>query len=81
MDYDGFLTIFANILVENCYLHIKHRYTLRNLLELTQFSVDDRAVSDENYICGHVASFLATFLLLGADQQYKEKILDILLTR
>ena len=33
VDYDGFSTIFANILVENCYLHIKHGYTLRNLLE------------------------------------------------
>ena len=33
MDYDGFSIIFANILVENRYLHIKHGYTLRNLLE------------------------------------------------
>ena len=33
VDYDGFSTIFANILVENGYLHIKHGYTLRNLLE------------------------------------------------
>ena len=27
VDYAGFSTIFANILVENCYLHIKHGYT------------------------------------------------------
>ena len=33
VDYDGFSTIFANILVEKCYLHIKQGYSLRNLLE------------------------------------------------
>ena len=28
VDYDGFSTLFPNILVQKCYLHIEHGYSL-----------------------------------------------------
>ena len=42
-----------------------------NAPKLTQFSVDDRAVSDEKYVCGHVASFLTFNLCVDRGRTIK----------
>ena len=33
LDNGGFSTSFVNILLQKCYIHTEHRFTLRNLLE------------------------------------------------